>query len=346
MPNFDTGHYFLTTMAPIKNGTTLDDRGVSVSYEQNLRAVLAILPTALQSPATENIGLNSPFARNGRTHLCRFMVLDDVVYNGRIRRDALATALADKDPLIPQQVDRLNCAYLMFVADIDAILEDGGPLPATLLDAEQDAVRDAYARKLWETMAPEIGEIYRNCVGFDGVNNADAFADYISRCQIKTTMPFNDYWLHAPTLNRLPIFWLAALVLIPLAVMLLGGIGWALHMASVPILGWIVGWTPGWTLIGGLLATGLAIFIAYAYVMWNGMRPMPPGEYADLPSVLKSLYLQQTFSEFAISAQGVSDEDLHAAFGEFVREHKPDDKTAPSQRPGVVSIAREGAVSK
>ncbi len=344
MPNFDTGHYVLTTMAPIKYGTTPDDRGVCVSYEQKLRALLAILPTALQSPATEKIGKNSPFSLNGRTHLCRFIVLDDVVYNGRESGGRIARLLG-RDPIVPRKVDQLNCAYLMFAADFDAVMKDGDPLPVTLSEAEQDSVRDAYARRLWETMEPDVSKIYENCWGFEKVHDADGFAEYIRRCQVETTMPFNDYWLGAPELNRLNLKGIAALVLSPLVVTLLGALGWVFHMASVPLLGWLLGWTSGWTFLGGLLATGLAIGIAYSYVMWNGNRPMPPGEYADLPSVLKSIYLQQTFAEFVIDAQGKGDADLHDSFGRFIQEHEPGNKMSPSQAPGVVSITRKGADS-
>lgn len=346
MPNFDTGHYFLTTMAPIKNGTTLDDRNVSISHKQAVRTLLAILPTALQSPATERIGINSPFARNRRTHLCRFMVLDDVVYNGRMPQDVIVSSLAGGNPLVTQKVDRLNCAYLMFVADFDAVMEDGDPLPATLSEDEQNRVRDAYARRLWETMGPEIREIYDNCVGFETVRDAEGFADYIRRCQVETTMPFNDYWLNAPKLKGLSVPGIAALVGIPLVVMLLGLIGWLFHMAQPPLLGFFLNWTSGMTFLGGLLASLLAIAVAYAYAMWTGRQPMPPGEYADLPAVLKSLYLQQTFADFAIAAQGKSDAELHEAFGRYLQEHKPGDKSAPSQKPGVIGIDSRDAVVK
>ena len=36
--------------------------------------------------------------------------------------------------------------------------------------------------------------IFGHCVGFEGVATADDFHDYITRCQVETTMPFNDYW--------------------------------------------------------------------------------------------------------------------------------------------------------
>ena len=346
MPNLDTGHYFLTTLAPIKTGTTLDDRGVSVSFEQKLRMTLATLPTALQSPATEKIQINSPFSRNLRTHLCRFIVLDDVIYNGRESQSAILASIKGSDPIVPQKVDRLNAAYLIFVADIDAVTEDGEALPDNLTEKQQHAVRDSYARKLWDTMEPEIREIYDNCFGFDQVKDANGFANYLRRCQIETTMPFNDYWLTAPKFHTLPVVGLGALVLIPLVTTLLALTGWILRTEYVPVLHWFLNWTPGWTLLGGLVLTGLAIWKALSYVLNNGNKPLPPGKYADLPAVLKSIYLQQNFADFVIDMQGKSDAQIHKAFGEFLDQHKPGDKFKPSQVPGVISMRLKNTISK
>jgi hypothetical protein len=342
MPNFDTGHYFLTTLAPIKTGRTFDERGVLVSHEQDIRSNLALLPTALQSPATEKIGINSPFSRNNRTHLCRYMVLDGAVYNGRPYQDALVATIKKVNPATTKPVDRLNCSYLLFSVDFDAVLNDGDPLPAKLSVAEQDQVRDSYARKLWETMEPELCEIYSNCVGFDEVTDANGFANYLRRCQVETTMPFNDYWLDPPKLHDLSSGLIGLLIGLPLLIVLASAVFWAFGMSSLPLLGWSL----GWSFVGGLVATGIGILLSYLYVIWNGNRPMPPGKYGDLPSVLKSLYLQQTFSNFAISAQGLNDEELHKSFGEFLDKAKPDDNIAPSQNPGYISIDRENAVSE
>ena len=77
MPDLDSGHIFLTTLAPIKVGKA---DGTNTSFEQQVRTALAELPTALQSPATQKIGLNSPFSRNKRTHLARMFVLSNVIY--------------------------------------------------------------------------------------------------------------------------------------------------------------------------------------------------------------------------------------------------------------------------
>lgn len=338
MPNFDTGHLFLTFLCPIRAGSTTDDEGANASYEQRLRTTLALLPTALQSPATQDIGLNSPFARNRRTHLCRFMVLEDAIYNGRNPSDAIVAAVTKSDPVVPQRVDRLNCGYLLFSADIDAVQEEGDPLPANLDKAGQNRARNAYAHRLWETMEPELKEIFSNCIGFDGVDSAASFAAYLARCQVETTMPFNDYWISPPALKTLPVVPLAAAALIPLAVTVLALIGWLAQTDSVPILGWRVSWPPGATLLWGTIITA-GVFVALVrYVITFGQQPMPPAKYGDLPSVLKSLYLQQHFADFVVGQQGRSDAELHAAFAEFLAAHRPEDKMAPSQAPGVIDI--------
>jgi len=344
MPTFDTGHLFLTFLCPIRAGSTTDKEGTTASYEQRLRTTLALLPTALQSPATQGIGINSPFARNRRTHLCRFMVLEDVIYNGRNPSDAIVAAVNKSDPVVPQPVDRLNCGYLLFSADIDAVQEEGDALPATLDAAGQNRARDAYAHRLWETMEPELKEIFSNCVDFDGVDSAASFAAYLGRCQVETTMPFNDYWISPPALKTLPVVPMAAAALTPLVVTLLALIGWLGDMDHIPLLSGLVSWSPGTALLWGTIITAGVFVALLRYIIVHGEQPMPPAKYGDLPSVLKSLYLQQHFADFVVEQQGRSDAELHAAFTEFLAAHRPEDKMAPSQAPGVIDIHASQAI--
>jgi len=88
----------------------------------------------------------------------------------------------------------------------------------------------------------------------------------------------------------------------------------------------------------------VVLYLLFQFVVRNGQKPMPPAKYGDLPSVLKSLYLQQNFADFVVDNQGRSPADLHAAFGTFVETHKPADKMAPSQAPGVISIRAKNAI--
>ncbi len=333
MPDFDSGHIFLNTFAPIR------DSGKShlehTSFTQNVRIALAEMPTAMQSPATERAGKNSPFARNKRNHLARMFVLNDVVYNGRIGKNALAASISKEDPTSLQPVDRLNTSYLVFCADIDAITEDGAPLPTTLDAAQQKDVRIAYARELWKTMEPELREVYSNCVGFEGVKTGDDFASYLEKCHVETTMPFHDYYLALPEFNLLPLKQLLIAVAVPAVIALLALLLRIFGVLDVPGLGW----STLWTFVGGLALTGLVAIWAVRFALKNGEKPLPPGEYDDLPSVLKALYIQQTFSNFVVEHQGSSSKKLHADFGKFLGLHKPKDRSGPTQEPGVVSSA-------
>lgn len=335
MADLDSGHIFLTTFAPIKDSAKGGQK--HASYTQDVRVALAKLPTALQSPATKEIARPSPFARNTRTHLARMFVLNDTIYNGRVGKNALWAAITRDPPEVPKPVDRLNTSYLVFCADIDAVEEDGQPLPKTLSPTEQRRVRDAYARKLWETMGEELRDIYSNCEGFDDVTTAQDFANYLNRCHVETTMPFHDYYLKLPTFNHLPLWVLAAAIGIPAV--------WTLFALLLRLLGYLdmpVGpdiSSLASAVIGAVL-TGVAGFGVVKYVNANGAKPLPPAQYDDLPSVLKALYMQQKFTDFAIEAQGISPKDLHAQFGAFLDTHKPSDRSGPTQRPGVVSTPK------
>ncbi|WP_424990477.1 hypothetical protein [Fluviibacterium sp. S390] len=344
MPTFDTGHLFLTFLSPIKHGSTSDPTGAIVSHEQLVRATLGLLPTALQSPATQKIGENSPFARNRMTHLCRMFVLEDAVFNGRNPVDAICESLQGKDPINPQRVDRLNCAYLVFCADVDAVMDEGESLPEVLDTALQARARDAYLRKLWTTMEPELRLIYGNCTGFDGVDSGASFAAYMAKCQIETTMPFNDYWISQPELSNLPTKPMLVAAAIPAAITLLGLIGGIFGMDKMFLLGWLTGWSAWGSFFWGGLVTAAVVYGLYRYVLANGQKPMPPAKYGDLPSVLKSLYLQQHFANFVIDQQGRDADTLHADFGDFLKQHRPGNKMAPSQAPGVISIDAAGGV--
>jgi hypothetical protein len=333
MADLDTGHIFLTTFAPIKDSS--ESHANHTSFEQNVRIALAKMPTAMQSPATQNTGINSPFSRNKRNHLARMFVLNDAVYNGRIGQNALVATVKGVNTVVPQPVDQLNCAYLVFAADIDAITRDGEPLPTNLSKAEQKEVRAAYARELWNTMELEIQDIYSNCVGFEGVDTADDFAEYLDKCHVETTMPFHDYYMELPDFHLLPTKPLLLAVAIPAIV--------AVVALLMRILGWLdvpyFGWSTLWTFVVATLLTVLIAYLAVKYAIRNGEKPLAPATYDDLPSVLKSLYSQQKFSTFAVENQGASAADLHDNFGAFLKANKPSDRTEPTQIPGVISVA-------
>ena len=324
MPNYDAGHYFLTVLAPIRLDSIIVD-GQSHSRRHLIREKLADMPTAESTVVSIGKCTDNPFARNTRTHLARFVVLDDVVFNGRVSGDTLVGLALNSvrglvhrpptNPLTPQKVDRLSTPFLIFVADFDA--ESGA----------DDELR-GYLAGLWKTMEGELRGIFEHCFGFENVNDPESFFDYIKKCQIETTMPFNDYWsvpLNAPDYNLKPSI-LAAIGV----VVATGLVAWAIHLS--------------WYLIVGLPVLGIAVilFPLYRRIMAAAQIPFPkspaPAPASDLPTVLKALYLQRGFTDLAIRAQGMDDQKLYQQFGDFIVQHKPAEIAGPTQKPGVIGI--------
>jgi hypothetical protein len=311
MPNFDGGHYFLTVLLPIPNDRLVPGTGSSAVHL--VRKALATTPTACQSEPTEALGLNSPFARSTRTHFARFVVIDDLAYNGRDRRDALQIALRRIDPVVAQPSDTLPWPYLLFAADFDAASGEPEELAG-------------YLGELWHTMEADLRAIFGYCAGFDRVDDAASFVRFIEAGQIETTMPFNDYWTTAPSLPKRALVKALALPL-------------ALLVADVGLCVWLArGWGLAWWLATGLgLALAIAILVvAKRSIVRHGAVAFPAAPDSDLPSILKALYLQQHFTQFAIAVQGKSDADLRLHFDAFVDRHRPADRTGPTQTPGVL----------
>ena len=313
MPNFDGGHYFLTALIPIS--TTMLERkdGQRFSPVQVLRKTLVTLPTALQSPASEHIGINSPFSKNDRTHFARFVVIEDVMYNGRDPDDAIKASFDGTNPVTAQPQDALSCPFLLFTADFDAASGDSSELTS-------------YLGLLWETMKPGLSEVFAHCVGFESVSTSADFANYIQRGQIETTMSFNDYWTTAPPLKTR--------IATPAAITA------ALVIASI-LAGGLIAYEGGscaWSIFGAVVAlTGiaLAVIIGNHIVIRLGSQPFESAPNADMPSILKALYLQQKFTKFAIEMQEADAAHLQSAFADFLKDHQPD-KTTPTQPPGIV----------
>ena len=333
MPNHDGGHYFLTMLAPIRIDPMVDPiPGRSRSHLHRLAQKLALLPTGRQTAASPPDARASKFSRNTLNHLARFVIIGGPPYNGRLSGDSLLGLLRDINPLTPQPVDRLGAPYLLFSADIDA---QGDP----------DAALRAYTDALWATMEEDLTVIFGHCAGFDGVDTAEKFHGYIRKCQVETTMPFNDYWPDGFPVGdgRLPVtpfkwtailaagalvLWLAALVLNGIFAVFGADGGFARSAARAVTWGTVI--VP--LLIGAAL---LAAYGLYRWVLRRGQAPLPAAPGSDLPTVLKSLYLQQHFTRFAIEAQGLSDTQLHARFGAFLAAVSPGE-ASPTQPPGEV----------
>jgi hypothetical protein len=314
MPNVDGGHYFLTLLVPVRGETVTRQDGSITAASHALREALACLPTAAQSTASVASRRRSPFSRCKRTHFARLVVLDQPTFNGRDPTNAIVQSLRKTDLLAHQPVDRLTTPWLVMGADFD------------VTDAPDHGL-DHYLRHLWQAMEPEMRAIFRYCHGFDQVTSAADFAGYLKRCQVETTMPFNDYWSVPFVPPSMSLKQLGGIV-IGLSVA-----GMALAWAVLGLLSISVGWL--WLALPVTLA--LALGITYCLVMRRGARPFPTAPDCDLPSVLKALYLQQAFARFAARHQLDDANTLHAAFGDFLAATRPGDLTGPTREPGVMA---------
>nr|WP_295661127.1 hypothetical protein [Polymorphobacter sp.] len=308
MPNLDGGHYFLTMLAPVRTGNMVDTvTGASRSHPHLLRQALALLPAGRQTAASPADAPSSPFARNTLNHLARFVVIDGPAYNGRESSDTLAGLVRSTDPLVAQPVDVLTTPFLLFAADVDAQQLDG---PTALR---------RYTDTLWATMRPELDATFGHCLGFETVTDAAGFNAYVVRCQIETTMPFNDYWADGLVAPAAPLGAVGAVA--------------AVVVAAAVYLAVTRGW-PGLALAAGLVA--LVLYGAWRFIIGWGARPFPTAPDSDLPSVLKALFLQQAFTGFASSAQGLDDAALYAHFGSFLAATQPS-AASPALIPGAVA---------
>jgi hypothetical protein len=318
-------------LIPIKSAEYVEQDGRKNSPVHMVRNALAILPKARQSPVTEQTGFNSPFARNTGTHFARLFVIDDVINNGRNPVNALKVAIGSRlgqasavrlNPTTQQPYDQLSQPYLVFVADFDASSGDDGELKS-------------YLCELWQTMRKELCSILEYCEGFDCKNaSAETFYEYVKSCQVETTMSFNDYEYRLDTRGLRSIS-------IPLLV------AWAVAAALAALaglLGTLITVIRAWpefdtltVLWIALAVLGLALFyVLHHYVLRCGARPFATVPNTDLPSILKALYLQRSFTQFAIDSQGLDEASLHAGFAKFLVDHKPDDVVACTQVPGVI----------
>jgi hypothetical protein len=306
----------------------VDDGHAVTSPVHALRKRLSMLPTAAQTPDCG--GGQSPFARNLRNHFARFVIVDAVAYNGRTERNTLVNAALSTVLTAAQPQDHLQCPFLLLAVDFDA--KDGS-----------DRERDSYLIELWQTMGKELRDIFQFCEGFDpGKMDGPTFAAYLARCQLETTMSFNDYYVDPPNLPSWP--YKKALIAV------VGVLALALIAAIVlPIVGlfspaaWVR--TGFWLSVLGVVAMAALLALAFFSVTAAGRRPFPTAPDSNLPTVLKALHLQRAFTRFVIDHQmqaagtdAASAQQLYDDFKAFVAANRPDDLAGPTQAPGVIGI--------
>jgi hypothetical protein len=251
-----------------------------------------------------------PFSRCRRTHFARFSVIEQPSFNGRDPGNGIVQAALKTDLLAAQSVDTLACSWLLLAINFDAN------------DSADSGLHD-YLVTLWDLMHEELGAIYRHCHGFSDVRDGKSFARYIERCQVETTMSFNDYWTGPPALPSvsLPVIGgLAALAAVIASVAII----------ELAQLSWL------WALLIFPASLVVALYGAYRFLSERGARPFPTAPNSDLRSILKAIYLQQRFALFAADAQGLSPEKLHEAFSQFLNLVRPEDIANPTQAPGIV----------
>lgn len=151
MPNQNGNAYGLTTMCPIRNGGPPERQTAAGDTIPEHRSYGEIIRNLLEDWSCDE---KSPMARVPNTYLCRFFVLDDLIYQGK-----------------PARVDHLKSKYLIFISEFHGALE-------------------TYLRGMWEHASEEVAEIWKHCVAFDPACDADGFIKYIKECQVYTTFFF------------------------------------------------------------------------------------------------------------------------------------------------------------
>ena len=98
---------------------------------------------------------------------------------------------------------------------------------------------------------------------------------------------------------------------------------------------WNTGGT-SWWLGFFLISLILTLVVVYRDIMKYGSLPFPKAPNSDLPSVLKSLYLQQKLGDFAQANQSGDANKLHKEFGKFLALHKPENVKEPTPPAGTI----------
>ena len=150
MPNQSGNAYGLTTLCPLLKAEDYwrtHERGPSLHDS----------PATLLKDLLNDVPLDhqSPMAAVPDTYLCRFFVLDDVVFESK-----------------PAIDEHLKSKYLVFTSNFHGELEP-------------------YLRGMWQHAAAFLQRAFAYCVAFDEVKSEDAFVAWIKRCQVTTTFYFN-----------------------------------------------------------------------------------------------------------------------------------------------------------
>jgi hypothetical protein len=133
--------YALTVLTPILDG-----------HAQQLTAHLDALPE----------GDASPLARVGRTHLARWVVIDQVKYQGHGQRHR----------------DALGASRLLFTSNLDGDL-------------------DSYLEALRTGLGEDADAVWGHCAGYPGHRDAAGFARWLKAHEIEAALFFAAYGGHS-----------------------------------------------------------------------------------------------------------------------------------------------------
>src|SRR5215471_12715553 len=131
MPNQSGNVYGLTILSPI-----IDDPKREVSHSVAIRRYLSQLDRDERGP----------FAKVSSTHLCRLVVMDDVVFVGH-----------------PAHEEHLKSSYLVFETNFDGDLE-------------------TYLRCMAREIPDVVDAIWGHCVGYPTLADPDKFVAYMKQC--------------------------------------------------------------------------------------------------------------------------------------------------------------------
>lgn len=149
MPNKSGNAYGLTTLCPLLRAEQYQERFARTGLHDSPATLLKDFLN--DTPGGEH----SPMANVPNTYLCRFFVLDDIIYEGK-----------------PGRSEHLKSKYLVFTSNFHGELEP-------------------YLSGMWQHAGDFVRRAYQYCVGFDAVRDAASFVQYIKRCQVETTFYFN-----------------------------------------------------------------------------------------------------------------------------------------------------------
>ena len=140
MPNQNGRAYALTVLCPLLPQSGEDESPSSITRQ------------FLNRTRTDEW---SPMAKVPNTYFCRFLVLDDVLYQSK-----------------PAKLEHLKSNYLVFECNLHGELEP-------------------YLFGLWQNASEFVRQVFKYGVAFDRVKNAADFAAYIQKCQVPTTFYFD-----------------------------------------------------------------------------------------------------------------------------------------------------------